>query len=101
LQPTEAPVTAVSAARIRSFFIAGLSITKRNREGGDGRIRKQGRDQDGRSLGVEQLYTTPNDVQMKHADFFSPQRLFFATHVRGLGVMFSRGVAGSRAVIAN
>jgi hypothetical protein len=100
VQPTEAPVTAVSAARISSFFIAGLSITKRNRESGDGRIRQTGRDQDGRGPWVEQLYTTANDVQMKHEENFSPQRLFFATHVRELGVMFYRGDAVSRAVDA-
>jgi hypothetical protein len=37
LQPTEAPVMAASAVKISSFFMARLSITKRNREGGDGR----------------------------------------------------------------
>jgi hypothetical protein len=100
LQPTEAPVTAVSAAKISSFFIARLSITKQNREGGDGRILHKERAQDGRTPWVEQLYTTLDDVQMKHEEFFSPQRLFFATHVRGSGVMFYRGVAGSRAVDA-
>jgi hypothetical protein len=46
---------------------------------------------------VEQLYTTAGDVQMKHEVFFSPHRLFFATHVRGLGVMFFQEAAAPRA----
>jgi hypothetical protein len=41
------------------------------------------------TIWVEQLYTTSNDVQMKHEENFSLRGFLFATHMRGLGVMFS------------
>jgi len=62
--PSVALVNAASVVTIRNFFMTELSNAKQSREEGD-------------LLRVEQLYTTPRDVQTQHADFFSQPDCFF------------------------
>jgi hypothetical protein len=49
------------------------------------------------TIWVEQLYTTLDDVQIKHEELFLPRGFLFATHRRRLGVMFFLSGAASRA----
>src|SRR5256885_324744 len=83
-QPAVAAVRAIRADKIRSLFMT-VSNTKQNRWAAMGKH------------WVEQLYTTPGDVQPPRAGIFFATHFFFATHAGRTGGMVSQDDSASRA----